>query len=935
MKVKLFIISLLFVLFGCGDKQADTIEQLVFNPTSFNVELMRCDYFDAEIKWSESTIEDNSELMYDVYLNGEVQVEDFDGLTYSFEGLEEGTEYNVKVVVRSKYETYKETEFSFTTKTTPFPNAIVLKSESVSPEEIVVSWTDSEVDGSLKYDIFLNGELKASDVEVNTYTFSELNVLTKYTIKLFAKNMYGKSSEKSIEVTTIDYPAPDTFVLSVDDVTFNNANISWTTGEGEVCTYKILLNHEVKAESVEGLSYTFNDLKEGTNYLVTVIATNEYGKAVEQTIEFNTKVDDTPADFTISFSDISRTSVRVNWMTIGESDGSVLYDVFVDGFLRGQKIAGNTFVVDDLDAGTEYVVKVVVTNYANKTLAHEKVFTTKEKAVLSDFVVTANNITQTSVLLKWTECVASDGQGIVYTVFHPNGARVKAGGNYLECGVDALEANSSYVYKVEARSDDNSMLMVKTVTFETLAYDKPSDFEILISDIAQNSAKVTWTDSTLPTGGDVAYVLKVDGQSRVFENNEYIIENLQPSTSHVVEVVARSPHGIVTTKTKSFKTLPPKVYSMHVDATEINPRSFRIEWNYEDNPDIKYYDVFFEGQFKDRYNSAASLLFDNLVSKTDYVVKVIAVGRFEDKYEKEIVVRTSAYPEVLDFNIEIENQENYRSQSVNVFDFNDKNTGIISDIENVTSEFYLDGEFKGVVKSSDFTFVDLKPLTTYACRVVLKYPDGSFAFEKSVDFTTCDNVLPVWNGDLNIEKVGFGYVEFSNISASDLESDVTYAYYVNGEKRSGYVTIKNTIVISGIDSDVESEAYIVAEDKVGGKTKTNTVVFKTSLAAPLSFEAQVEKVGDVYRVKWDKMGDIGSVKGINCKIIINGVDVRSVYIGDYSDVKMEGDKFYFEYDFNPLFTIFNTEVFNFIVSIEWVSNEPQGYSTSRPLLLEK
>jgi len=265
--------------------------------------------------------------------------------------------------VNSKYDTRKEVLFDFTTLSTPVPSAVVLNTDKVSHEQIIVSWESTDVD--LKYDVFLNDIKEASDIDAKSFTFSSLKALTKYSVKIVAKNAYSKTSVVSLDITTLDVPTP----LS-----------------------------------------------------------------------------------------------------------------------------------------------------------------------LSDFSVRAEDINPTSVLIKWDDSVASDGQSVDYIIYNSDGSVAMSKSAVNEYKIENLSPNTDYKYKVVAITHDSAISKDVFVSFTTLAYEKPSDFVISVRDITETSAKISWSASVLSDGGDITYSLKVNGVKKVISGRELLLNNLEPNTQHVIEV---------------------------------------------------------------------------------------------------------------------------------------------------------------------------------------------------------------------------------------------------------------------------------------------------------------------------------------------------------------------------------------------------------------
>jgi len=948
MKARLLLITIVFVLFGCSGNDSDSIEQTIFNPTDFKISLKSSSFFDAEIEWTESTIKDNSNLTYDVFLNGEMKEEGLDDFSYRFENLKEATSYTAKVIVNSKYDTRKESVFDFTTLSTPVPSAVVLNADKVNHEQIVVSWESADAD--LKYDVFLNDVKEASDIDVKSFTFSGLKALTKYSVKIIAKNTYSKTSVVSLDITTLDVPVPlslSDFLVSVQDIHSNSAIIKWedsVASDGQSVEYivyspdgSVLMNRSAINE------YKIEGLNADTKYKYKVVAmTHDSSVSMDAFVSFTTLSYEKPSDFVISVSDITETSAKIFWSASVLSDGGdITYNLKLDG--EKKEFSGRELVINNLEPNTQHVIEVEAVSSNNITNVQTKSFTTLSQLSLSDFTFTAEQITQTSVVLKWTDCIASDGQPVEYTVYHPSGSNANSMTVGQECRINILRADTEYTYKVVAQSYDFSVKKAVYVTFRTLAYEKPSDFVISVNNITESSANISWSESVLSDGGEVTYRLLVDGIGRAISDREFFIEDLEANTEHTVEIEARSNNNILNVQTTKFITLPPKVYNLNAYSSEVKERSFVLNWDFEDRPGKLYYDIYFEGKWVKRDLSASSYSFDGLISNTSYSVKVVATDGLERKYEKIIEIKTASYEDVIDFDVEIENQDTYNVQTINIFDFVDNNTARYDDILDMTTVFYLnDVEYASDV-FGEATFKNLKVNTEYNYKVKLFYADGTFAVEKTGSFTTSGNTAPVWNGELSVQYTGFSFVKFNKLTASDAESSLKYTYYVNGTALTGFRYVGTTrgdghidiiddyILLSHLTADKDFEFYITAEDEAGEIIKSNTVSFKTAIDATLTFDAQLELVDGVYRLSWDNMGVSSSIDELRFELLVNKEVKHDAHIDVNTELMTDGDKNYITKGLNQMIEAYAGSDVNFIIKIKWIAGETIGYSVSRPV----
>jgi len=864
MKLKLLVFSLL-LLFSCTEKKDEIVPE-IYHPMDFKVELSSCDYFSASILWSESKIEDDSRIRYDIFLDDVLVNENLDVLVFAFKELKETTVYNVKVVAKSEYETTKTIPFTFTTKTTPSPKSFEIKAESVSAEEIDIAWSAGEEGEGLIYSVYLNDVLKVSDLETNAFKYTGLKPLTKYAIKVVATNVYDKTVEMSMDVETVDFDSPADFVLQVQDLNPNRATVYWSDEYDSELTYQISLDGKLVADEYQNSFYQFIDLKENTTYTVVVVAQNTHGKSISHEISFTTGLEDRPSDFKIDVSNITRETALITWSAMGDNNGAISYDLFVNGSYKAKEFGDNSLEVTMLEPNTSYRVKIVATNYKENTITKEIVFTTLAVPTLSEMLPTVGTQTGSTAVISWNASVSSDGQQVEYSVFslNSNGNRwyqIKSKLSDTKWKVEYLRPNTLYKYKLVAYALDHSVSKEEFVNFTTPEAASPSDFEINVSqdDITSNSAVVVWTDSELGKGVDyedyIRYELICNGETHTFGedgSHEYKLSGLTPDTDYGVVVKAVSSHGMINVQKKSFRTKAEKVYTLSFYARVFSPRSLSFDWSFENRPDVRYYDFYFGDRNLKRIYPGMPLEVTvgtvnsgvRLISNTEYTFKIVAVTDREERIEKEIRAKTSSYTEVQDFEIGID-ADIYSVVSIDLLNFVEAYIGNIEDIQKMYTEYYLDGlKLRTARFQEGIDVTSLKPESKYSLRVRILYPDETEAFEKTVEFTTGKNTAPKWNADIELLSVKSNVIELSSVFAEDNETGVTYQYYINGRMWTGGVAVAgnvvglpqvdvrvNTegkpIVMSHFDYETDYQVYIVAKDKEGVETKTNTLHFKT------------------------------------------------------------------------------------------------------------
>ncbi|PXX98774.1 hypothetical protein DF185_15460 [Marinifilum breve] len=959
MRVKLMfawlMVMALVLILSCSKDETNPEIEIKLNPSNFNISVKDLTYNSAEIQWTASLIADESKIVYDVYLNDELKAKNLENLSYQLEKLEAVTTYNLEVIAKSIYETQVVVSYELTTKDTPNPGAIALKMDKLSSDQIKVSWKNSDPTQNLSYSIYLDDVLKSENLKVSNFTFSGLEGNKLYRIKLIGTNEFDKTVESNLDITTNDYADPSDFTISVESVTGNGAKIVWGSSESEKLTYRVLLNTVEHAKGLEVLEYEFKSLTFNTQYVATVEATNEHGKTKSKQIEFTTLEAGGPSDFKIFVENISQESALIRWETKGDKDEVIGYKVFVNGFFKGEVFNDNQILLDRLEAGKLYQLKIEAKNAYNKTLVKTSEFMTLEAVSLSDFTLSSQEIEQTSALLSWTECIASDGSKVSYDVYYGNGSIAKRGLEERQYQATGLLANQEYTYKIEARCEKVLLPRSQTISFTTKAYEVPGEFELKVQDITETQAKVSWTNSKLPSGGEITYEAYLNDMPYTYNasGNAFVFKNLKPETNYTVKIVAKSQNNTTNEQTISFTTEAEVVPEVKLSVTNIGIRSFELNWKLSESPSFDSYELFLDGKsIKAGY--FLTYTFSNLQSNTSYKLKVLG-KRGGKTYQKEVEVKTLTYPEALNFDMVI-HPKSYNQVEINLNDFKEKNGDRFDDFGEMTFEAYWNGVKESWGKGVTSKIVrNLKEQTHYNFQLIIKYADGSIALEKSADFTTPENQAPVWNSDLRVKQIGFSFLELENNFATDAEnSNLVYTYYVNGTalqrninyggntRGTGQIesdanTNDNTILLTHLESDTDYSFYIEAKDPLGKVSRSNTIQFKTAVDAKEVFnimaaiETNAKKVGP----RWAKMGKISSMKEIRINWTIDGVKMeRGQYI-DPSKVIELGSDHSLVLDYSP-FLKENPDVsLSFTVLIKWIDNEALEQSESTQIVIQE
>ena len=156
------------------------------------------------------------------------------------------------------------------------PTAVV--SSSIGLTGFTLGWTGP--DNAIAYQIYLNNELKLSNVNGKTMALTGLEQGTEYSVEITALTEAGEESARStaLTVTTrlIAMPAD----LAESELDHDSVKLSWTAAEG-ASTYNLYLNGSKTQEGLTGTSYTLTGLTPETSYTVELSAVTSEGESAK------------------------------------------------------------------------------------------------------------------------------------------------------------------------------------------------------------------------------------------------------------------------------------------------------------------------------------------------------------------------------------------------------------------------------------------------------------------------------------------------------------------------------------------------------------------------------------------------------------------------------------------------------------------------------
>ncbi|NBI29644.1 fibronectin type III domain-containing protein [Chengkuizengella marina] len=271
-----------------------------------------------------------------------------------------------------------------------------LFADLVTDTSVNLSWSPSTDNyGVSGYDIYRDGNLVGSSNSTH-FTVTGLSPDTTYTFTITAKDVSGNVSNESIPllVTTagpdIEPPTIPTN-LAATVITQSTVNISWNASSDNlgVLEYDVYMDSNFIGSTTDTF-YVVNGLNAETNYVFTVSAKDAAGNksGESEPLSVTTESPDTEpptAPTNLNASNVTQSSVNINWTSSTDNVGVAEYDVYMDSSLVGST-SNLTFEITGLNASTTYSFTIIAKDAAgNSSTESIALNVTTDEAPAGDF----------------------------------------------------------------------------------------------------------------------------------------------------------------------------------------------------------------------------------------------------------------------------------------------------------------------------------------------------------------------------------------------------------------------------------------------------------------------------------------------------------------------------------------------------------------------
>ena len=566
---------------------------------------------------------------YDVYRNGtKINTSLVTATTYNVTGLTAATAYQFFVRARDAAgnTSANSNTINITTPDTQAPTAPTnLTATNLSQTSLTLSWTASTDNvGVTGYNVFMAGiKINASLITTTTYNVTGLTGSTSYQFYVQASDAAGNTSNSNVLSVTTPAP-PDTEAptppasLIATNIAESSLTLDWdaSTDNIGVTGYDVFKNGiKINSSLISATTYNVTALSASTAYQFYVQAKDLAGNTSDNSNTVNVTTPDTQAPAAptnLATSNLSQTSLTLNWTASTDNIGVSGYNLFVDGIkINTSLITSTTYDVTGLTASTNYQFYVQANDAAGNTSSNSNVLNVTTPASPDTEAPTPpanliiSNITQSSLTLNWD--ASTDNIGVAgYDLFR-NGIKINSSlisaTTYNVTGLSASTAYQFYVQSKDAadNTSDNSNT-VNITTPDTQAPSAPAD--LTASSLTQSSLILSWAaaaDNVGVTGYDI-YQDNLKINSLPVTSTSYDVSGLVANTAYIFYVQASDAAGNTTNSgTLNVTTLPPPDTEAPTDpanlaASDITQTSLTLTWTASsDNVGVTGYDVYQNG----------------------------------------------------------------------------------------------------------------------------------------------------------------------------------------------------------------------------------------------------------------------------------------------------------------------------------------------------
>ncbi|KAM9860567.1 LOW QUALITY PROTEIN: usherin [Aulostomus maculatus] len=355
-----------------------------------------------------------------------------DNFSYMVTGLHPWTQYEFSISTHNPAGHTRSPWLSVTTRQAP-PSGLAPPTVSHlqgQPSEVLVSWTPPlEPNGVLQSYRIQRNNISFSfsfDPTVLNFTDEGLLPFSKYSYAVIACTSEGCITSPHTNITTLEAPPATMEAPTVDAITSNSMNISWSkpvTQNGEVTEYALTLNNN-EVYRGRNLNAVLSDLEPHTSYQLVLLACTSGGCTASATLSTVTE-EAPPSDLSAPTLKVtSPESVEVSWRPPEKPNGIITgYELRRDDkvIYVGAEIHYHDFT---LLPNVEYSYFVMANNSRGAVRSPAAAAKTHSSAPSGVGLPTLSPLGPSQVKVEWSSPARPNGDIVSYTVYHRDPAHL-------------------------------------------------------------------------------------------------------------------------------------------------------------------------------------------------------------------------------------------------------------------------------------------------------------------------------------------------------------------------------------------------------------------------------------------------------------------------------------------------------------------------------
>lgn len=588
----------------------------------------------------------------------------------------------------------------------------------------------------------------------------------------------------------------------------------------------------------------------------------------------------------LAASNITQSSLTLNWTASTDNVGVTGYDVFRNGTkINSSLVTATSFNVTGLSASTSYSFFVQARDAANNTSANSNtvnVTTPDTQAPTAPSNLAAANVTQTALILNWT--ASSDNVGVPgYDVFQ-DGIKINTSlVTTTTYNVAGLTASTFYQFYVQAKdAAGNTSANSNTVNVTTPAppdtEDPTAPANLAASNVTQSSLTLDWdasTDNVGVTGYDV-YRNGVKINPSPITATTYNVTGLSASTSYSFFVQARDAAGNLSANSNTVNVTTPDTQAptapSNLTASNVLQTSLTLNWNASsDNVGVTGYDIY-QDDVKINPSPVTSTSYNvtGLTANTSYGFYIQArdaAGNTANSTTLNITTLPPPDTEAPTAPTNLAASNIAQSSLTLTWNASTDNMGVTG------YDVYRNGVKinPNLVTATTYNVTGLTVVTSYDFYVVARDAAGNTsANSNEINVTTPDTQAPTAPTGLSASNITGSSLTLSWVASTDNVGVAGYDVYRNGTKINSTIVTATTFNVTGLTQATSYSFFIRALDaanNVSGNSNTINVTTLdiqaptaptglsssnlTSTSVTLNWNASTDNVGvtgyDVYR----------------------------------------------------------------------------------------